>query len=47
MVEEHITHDAGATTPQGLTTDQMAHLIRETGRAPALRDTLYEEVTPV
>ena len=44
VVEEHITHDAGATTPQGLTTEQMAALIREAGRVPVLRDTLYEEL---
>ena len=44
VVEEHITHDAGATTPQGLTAEQMAALIRETGRVPMLRDTLYEDV---
>lgn len=44
VVEEHITHDAGATTPQGLTTEQMTELIAETGRVPMLRDTLYEDV---
>jgi len=44
VVEEHITHDAGATTPQGLTTERLAELIRETGRQPVLRDTLYEEL---
>ena len=44
VVEEHITHDAGATTPQGLTTERLAALIRETGREPVLRDTLYEEL---
>jgi len=47
VVEEHITHDAGATTPQGLTTTQMAQLIREAGRAPVLRDTLYEQLQTV
>jgi aminodeoxyfutalosine synthase len=45
--EEHITHDAGGTTPQALTTAQLAALIRETGREPVLRDTLYTELTPV
>jgi aminodeoxyfutalosine synthase len=47
VVEEHITHDAGATTPQGMTTAQMAKLIREAGREPVLRDTLYERLQPV
>ncbi|MGQ0553610.1 MAG: aminofutalosine synthase MqnE [Planctomycetota bacterium] len=45
--EEHITHDAGGATPQGLTTTQMASLIREAGRVPMLRDTLYTELVAV
>ncbi len=45
--EEHITHDAGGTTPQGLTTADLVALIRETGRRPVLRDTLYASLTPV
>lgn len=45
--EEHITHDAGGATPQGLTTSQLAGLIREAGREPVLRDTLYAELVPV
>jgi aminodeoxyfutalosine synthase len=45
--EEHITHDAGGATPQGLTTTQLAALIRETGREPVLRDTLYTELVAV
>ena len=45
--EEHITHDAGGTTPQGLTTSQLVALIRETGREPVLRDTLYRDLAPV
>ncbi len=47
VVEEHITHDAGATTPQGLTTERLGSLIRETGRVPVLRDTLYEDLVTV
>ncbi len=45
--EEHITHDAGGATPQGLNTAQLAALIREAGRVPVLRDTLYTELVPV
>ena len=45
--EEHITHDAGGETPQGLTTAQLAGLIREAGRVPVLRDTLYRELTAI
>jgi 2-iminoacetate synthase ThiH len=45
--EEHITHDAGGLTPQGLTTAQLAALIREAGREPVLRDTLYTDLVAV
>ena len=45
--EEHITHDAGGETPQGLTTAQLAAVIREAGREPVLRDTLYTELVTV
>ena len=41
---ELIYHDAGATTPQLLTVDRLEHLIRETGRDPIERDTLYRQV---
>jgi aminodeoxyfutalosine synthase len=41
---ELIYHDAGATTPQMLTVEQIKRLISETGRLPVERDTLYREV---
>jgi len=41
---ELIYHDAGATTPQELTVDQLCHLIREAGCEPVERDTLYRRV---
>ncbi|MCE5198662.1 MAG: aminofutalosine synthase MqnE [Armatimonadota bacterium] len=45
VIEEKITHRAGATTPQGLTVaDLLAH-ITETGTTPVERDTVYNEVT--
>ncbi len=47
VVEEHITHDAGATTPQGLATTQIAGLIAETGRQAVLRDTLYQDLSVI
>ena len=47
VLEEHITHDAGATTPQGLTPSGIAQLVREAGRVPVLRDTLYQQLTEV
>lgn len=41
---ELIYHDAGATTPELLTVDRIEHLIREAGREPVERDTLYRRV---
>jgi aminodeoxyfutalosine synthase len=41
VVEEHIYHDAGATTPQRVARDQLAGWIRDAGRIPVERDTLY------
>ncbi|MDO8587062.1 MAG: aminofutalosine synthase MqnE [Armatimonadota bacterium] len=44
VVEEKITHRAGAATPQGLTVEDIRRLIEEAGLAPVERNTLYEEV---
>ncbi|MEM7812599.1 MAG: aminofutalosine synthase MqnE [Planctomycetota bacterium] len=44
VVHENIYHDAGAETPEGLTVEQLHHMIREAGREPYERDTLYREV---
>jgi len=44
IVEEHIYHDAGATTTQGLRRAQLLQLIRRAGRVPMERDTLYRPV---
>lgn len=41
---ELIYHDAGATTPQCLTVDRIEQLIREAGRDPVERDTVYRRV---
>jgi aminodeoxyfutalosine synthase len=41
---ELIYHDAGATTPELLTTDQIQRLIVEAGREPIERDTLYRRI---
>ncbi|MEZ6106057.1 MAG: hypothetical protein R3B96_08095 [Pirellulaceae bacterium] len=41
---ELIYHDAGATTPEILSVDDMRRLIVEAGREPVERDTLYREV---
>src|ERR1700734_316334 len=45
VIEEKIYHDAGATTPQGLTRREVCRLITEAGRVPVERDTLYHAVT--
>jgi aminodeoxyfutalosine synthase len=45
VVEEKIYHDAGATTPQAMTRQQIVRLIREAGCEPVERDTLYRPVT--
>lgn len=45
VVEEKIYHDAGATTPQGLRRQDLIRLIKEAGREPVERDTLYRPVT--
>jgi aminodeoxyfutalosine synthase len=44
VVHELIYHDAGARTPEGLTVAELHHLIREAGREPVERDTLYRRV---
>lgn len=44
VVEERITHAAGAETPETLTVEQIKQLIRGAGREPVARDTLYRSV---
>jgi aminodeoxyfutalosine synthase len=41
---ELIYHDAGATTPEVLSVDEIRRLIVEAGREPIERDTLYNRV---
>jgi len=45
LVEERIYHDAGATTSRSLRRQELLRLIREAGREPVERDTLYRPVT--
>jgi aminodeoxyfutalosine synthase len=42
---ELIYHDAGATTPELLSVEQLRRLIQEAGREPVERDTLYRHIT--
>jgi aminodeoxyfutalosine synthase len=45
VVEEKIYHDAGASTPQVMTRQEITRLICEAGLDPVERDTLYRPVT--
>ncbi len=44
VTEEKIAHDAGATTEQCLTVHELCRLIREAGRRPVERDTVFNVV---
>ena len=44
VVEEKIGHDAGAASPQAMSRDGIVNLIRQAGRLPVERDTLYNEL---
>jgi aminodeoxyfutalosine synthase len=44
VVEEKIYHEAGATTPQRVQRDELIRWIRDAGRVPVERDTLYNVV---
>jgi aminodeoxyfutalosine synthase len=44
VVEEKIVHMAGAKTPVGLTVTDLCRLIRDVGREPIQRDSVYNVV---
>lgn len=44
VVHERIYHDAGSDSPEELTVAELRQVIREAGRIPVERDTLYHEV---
>ncbi len=44
VTEEKIAHDAGASTPQVMTVHELVRLIREAGRRPVERDTVFNVV---
>ncbi|MGH7467032.1 MAG: aminofutalosine synthase MqnE [Longimicrobiales bacterium] len=44
VVRERIYHEAGASTPQGLTWPEIIRLIRDAGKRPVERDALYREI---
>ena len=41
VTEEKIAHDAGAETPQAMTVQELVRLVREAGRRPVERDTVF------
>jgi aminodeoxyfutalosine synthase len=44
VTEEKIAHDAGAATPQVMTVHELVRLVREAGRRPVERDTVFNVV---
>ena len=46
IIEERITHTAGAKSAKGLTQDQMEEMIRAAGFEPVQRDSFYNPVRP-
>jgi aminodeoxyfutalosine synthase len=44
VTEEKIAHDAGAKTPQLMTVPELVRLVREAGRRPVERDTVFNVV---
>jgi aminodeoxyfutalosine synthase len=44
VIDERITHAAGGRAGVGITRARLEYLIREAGRTPVLRDTLYREI---
>jgi aminodeoxyfutalosine synthase len=44
VIEEKIYHMAGATTPNALTVKQLEENIRNIGRVPVERNTVYEVI---
>lgn len=44
IIQERISHAAGATSPEGVTKDELIWLIKGAGRIPVERDTFYNEL---
>jgi aminodeoxyfutalosine synthase len=44
IIEEKITHSAGAISSEGLTREELIHLIRRAGKKPVERDAFYNAV---
>ncbi|MBD3867017.1 MAG: aminofutalosine synthase MqnE [Acidobacteria bacterium] len=46
VVEEKIVHMAGATSPEGMSMAELERLVRDGGRVPVQRDSLYNILEP-
>lgn len=44
IVQERISHSAGALSPEGLTRDELVHMIKGANRIAVERDTFYNEI---
>ena len=44
VIEEKITHAAGAMSTEGLTKEELVHLIRRAGKVPVERDAFYRAI---
>jgi len=44
LIEERISHAVGALTSQGITRDELIHLIKTAGKIPVERDTFYNKI---
>lgn len=44
IIQERISHSAGALSPQGMTREELVWLIKGAGRIPVERDTFYNEL---
>jgi aminodeoxyfutalosine synthase len=44
IIEEKITHSAGAMTEEGMTREELMHLIKRAGKIPVQRDAFYNEL---
>lgn len=44
IIEERISHSAGAISPQSISEDELIHLIRKTGKIPVARDGFYNPI---
>jgi len=47
IIEEKITHSAGATSSEGMRKDELVHLIKKAGKTPIERDAFYNVISRV